>query len=193
LLLSSEKKNFLLTWHAIIPLKSRGERKTRLAARLSEVERHALTETMFAHVAAVVRATPGITAITVLSDALPPGWDGALATDKGRGLNSELAELTEQLGGDPLLIIHADLPLLCEADVAAMLDAAQRGSAIAPDRHASGTNALALRYPTSFTFAFGPDSFARHRMAAGGDAQIVQRRGLAFDIDTPADLDAVRV
>ena len=180
-----------MNWQAIIPLKSRGERKTRLAARLTEAERHALTETMFAHVASIVRATPGIAAITVLSDVSPPGWDGAFATDKGRGLNSELVELAQHLGG-PLLIIHADLPLLCEADVAAMLDAAERGHAIAPDRHAGGTNALALRDPTSFTFAFGPESFARHCAAAGGDAQIVTRRGLAFDIDTPADLDAMR-
>jgi len=180
-----------LNWQAIIPLKSRGERKTRLAARLSAAERHALAEAMFAHVASIVRATPGIAAITVLSGAPPPGWDGTLETDKGRGLNSELTELAQQLGG-PLLVIHADLPLLCEADVAAMLEAGQHGYAIAPDRHETGTNALALRDPTAFAFAFGPGSFARHRTAAGDDAQIVARRGLAFDIDTPADLDAVR-
>jgi 2-phospho-L-lactate guanylyltransferase len=181
-----------LTWQAIIPLKGRGERKTRLAARLSEAERLVLTETMFAHVASVVRATPGITAITVLSDACPPGWQGALATDRGRGLNSELGELVGHLGGDSLLIIHADLPLLDEDDVAAMLDAGQSGCAIAPDRHATGTNALALRNCAAFPFAFGQGSFVRHRAAAGSLAKIVTRPGLEFDIDTPADLDAMR-
>jgi 2-phospho-L-lactate guanylyltransferase len=181
-----------LNWQAVIPLKSRGERKTRLATLLNETERLALTETMFAHVASVVRATPGISAVTVLSDAPPPGWHGALAVDKGRGLNSELGEFASQLGGGPLLVIHADLPLLAQADVTAMLDAGQTGYAIAPDRHATGTNALALRNCAAFPFAFGPASFARHRAAAGTNAQIVTRRGLEFDIDTPSDLDAVR-
>ncbi len=189
---SSEKKCFLLTWQAVIPLKTSAARKTRLAPRLNETERRALTETMFAHVAAIVAATPGIACVTVLSDAPPPGWHGALAVDKGRGLNSELEEFARGHGGSKLLIVHADLPLLCEDDVAALLQAGESGCAIAPDRHATGTNALALRNSTAFPLAFGPGSFAHHRAAAGTDARIVIRRGLAFDIDTPADLDAVK-
>jgi 2-phospho-L-lactate guanylyltransferase (CobY/MobA/RfbA family) len=63
--------------------------------------------------------------------------------------------------------------------------------AIAPDRAGTGTNGLALRPPDALGFAFGTDSLAAHREAAG-DAGValveVHRPGLAFDLDTPADL-----
>jgi 2-phospho-L-lactate guanylyltransferase len=87
------------------------------------------------------------------------------------------------------LVIHADLPLLSVDDIAALLTGDGASSAIAPDRHGSGTNALALVEPRGFDFAFGPNSFTRHCVAARG-ARIVTRLGLGLDIDTAADLDA---
>jgi 2-phospho-L-lactate guanylyltransferase (CobY/MobA/RfbA family) len=63
--------------------------------------------------------------------------------------------------------------------------------AIAPDRAGSGTNGLALTPPDVIAFRFGIGSCAAHLGAAreaGVPAVEVHRPGLAFDLDTPADL-----
>jgi 2-phospho-L-lactate guanylyltransferase len=65
------------------------------------------------------------------------------------------------------------------------------GVAIAPDRRGTGTNGLALHPPNAIPFRFGADSFAAHQEAAHAadlSVAVVQRRGLAFDLDTPDDL-----
>ena len=126
----------------------------------------------------------------MLSDLCPDEWKGRFFPDEGRGLNAELGALVGKLARQPLLVIHADLPLLALEDIAALLTEAESGCAIAPDREGGGTNAIALRDPTGFEFAFGPRSFARHLAAGGVGARVVRRTGLAMDIDTPDDLDA---
>ena len=123
----------------------------------------------------------------------PVAWPGtAWLADRGAGLNAELDRILATLE-KPLLVIHADLPLLAAADVRALIAAAEaHGAAIAPDRASVGTNAIALfaRTPASFGFAFGDASFARHRLILPG-AAIVRRRGLALDVDTLDDLAAI--
>lgn len=125
----------------------------------------------------------------VLSERPPAGWRGSWAADHGHGLNQELAVARAAIGPVPLLIIHGDLPLLAPDDVCVLLEAALRsGLALAPDRHGTGTNALAIQDGRPFAFSFGPDSFRQH--AAQGEAAIVERPGLALDVDTAGDLDA---
>ena len=81
------------------------------------------------------------------------------------------------------------LPLLSADDFATLIDAAsEAGAAIAPDHARTGTNALALTDATALQPAFGPSSFALHRTLLP-HAAVVERPGLALDIDTPADLD----
>ena len=92
-----------------------------------------------------------------------------------------------------LVVLHGDLPNLAADDVAALIDAAAGGPAvaIAPDRLGTGTNGLALRPPGVIGFRFGAGSFAAHRaeaQTAGVDPAVVVRPGLAFDLDTPEDL-----
>ena len=65
------------------------------------------------------------------------------------------------------------------------------GVAIAPDRAGHGTNGLALRPLDAIAFRFGVESHAAHLAeaeAAGVPLVEVHRPGLAFDLDTPADL-----
>jgi 2-phospho-L-lactate guanylyltransferase len=90
-------------------------------------------------------------------------------------------------------VLHGDLPNLTAGDVQALLAAAEEGRsvAIAPDRAGSGTNGLALRPPDIIGFRFGAGSMAAHReeaLAAGIEPRLVERDGLAFDLDTPQDL-----
>ena len=179
-----------MNWTAIIPLKPAGERKTRLAARLSQTERLQLGGLLFAHVASVLQQVGEIGRIVLLSGAAPRDWSGDWRLDGGRGLNPELQAARAAIDG-PLLVIHADLPLVVAADISALLSAAEAaGCAIAPDRHGAGTNALALHDQRAFSFGFGPGSFARHARQAGTHCHFVRRPGLALDIDTPDDLDA---
>jgi 2-phospho-L-lactate guanylyltransferase len=68
------------------------------------------------------------------------------------------------------------------------------GMVIAPS-HDGGTNALLLRPPQAIAYAFGEDSFARHRaMAAAAElaCHTYHSSTLALDIDHPEDLLATK-
>lgn len=176
-------------WHAIVPLKSPQDRKSRLG--LAHADRLALTDRMVAHVLQTLTAVPEIGTVTILS---PEPWpDHHWLPDTGRGLNVELT-LARALWLDrAVLIVHGDLPEVREDDIRQLIAAAANGVvAIATDRHGSGTNAIALPRGVALEFAFGPGSLQAHLNAAPG-ARVVRARGLAHDIDTPADLAAARI
>ena len=119
-----------------------------------------------------------------------------LVVQRGMGLNAGLEQARREAiaeGISTLVILHGDLPNLGTDDVAALLDALPeaRGVAIAPDRAGTGTNGLALRPPDAIALRFGVGSFVAHvaeAEAAGMALSEVHRPGLAFDLDTPADL-----
>ena len=173
-------------WTAIIPINLGRDCKTRLAERLSRDARDQLVEAMARHVTGQVRAAAAIESIVVLSPAKPAFADVRWLEDLGRGLNNELAPAFES---GRVVVIHADLPLLQTSELEALLLNADRcGAAIAPDRAGTGTNALALADPRPFTPSFGEGSFARHRLLLP-TAAVIERPGLALDVDTPEDLD----
>ena len=181
-------------WTAIVPIKPCSMRKTRLAGALDVADRTALTQWMLCKVLDVLAATPGVARVQVLAVEPPPGWSGGWTIDRGRGLNLELDAACAAAAG-PVMVVFPDLPGLCTGDVTALADAAKgRGIAIAPDRHGRGTNALALASMHGprgdFRMGFGPQSLARHSGRAGMRGTLVNRPGLALDIDTPADLAA---
>lgn len=176
-----------MNWTALVPLKHGAERKTRLAGVLMREQRIAMTETMAALLLSCLREVDAIGRTVLLAPAPMAGvtW----RADGGRGVNGELAAYRAEHPREALLVIHPDLPDVTPSDIAALLAATADGRiAIAPDRHGTGTNALALPAGAAIGFAFGPDSCARHRAAAGNRAAIVERHGLAFDIDEPEDL-----
>lgn len=173
-------------WTAVVPLNLGRDCKTRLADRLSRRERDRLVEAMADHVIAQVHAAAAITRIVLLSPEVPPFAGVDWAQDFGRGLNAEIAAL---LGRERVVIIHADLPLLGADDIGALIAAAEAaGAAIAPDRAGTGTNGLALADAAHIVPCFGEGSFALH-LALLPHAAIVERAGLAHDIDTPDDFD----
>ena len=109
------------------------------------------------------------------------------------GLDSAAGRLVEVAGGRPWGIVFADLPLLEESDVLALVDGADTDAVVAPSID-GGTNAILGHSPIDF--AYGPGSFARHlhRLRARSPVSVVVRRGLALDLDSPSDLDhAVRM
>ena len=70
----------------------------------------------------------------------------------------------------------------------------ERYVAIVPDRHGTGTNALALSPPDAIVPSFGEGSCARHIAAArasGVAYNVEELPSLALDLDTPADVVAL--
>jgi 2-phospho-L-lactate guanylyltransferase len=183
----------------IVPHRGLAAAKTRLAPVLDDAEREALAKRLLEQVLRVAHEACGDVVVISPSQALSPLVTAAgvrLVVQRGLGLNAGLEQARDEAMADgvtTLLVLHGDLPNLGADDVAALLDALPEGRAvaIAPDRAGSGTNGLALRPPEAIGFRFGVGSFDAHRQAAA-DAGVplveVHRPGLAFDLDTPADL-----
>lgn len=181
-----------MTVRALVPIKALGEAKSRLADVLAPHERKGLMLGMLAHVVATVKRAGIVDEIVLLGSGGSPAFpDVRSMQDGGEGLNADLARAAARLQGTSvLLVIAADLPDLDAGDVAALhAAAAAHGIAIAPDHRGAGTNALGFRTPASIPFAFGSGSRARHVEAAGPAHVIVDRPGLAYDIDDRAGLD----
>ena len=183
----------------IVPHRGLAAAKTRLTPVLDDAEREALAQRLLDRVLRVAHGACSDVVVITPSAALEPLVSGAgarLVVQRGMGLNAGLEQARREALADDigtLLILHGDLPNLAPADIAALLDAVPQpaGVAIAPDRAGRGTNALALRPPDAIGFRFGVGSFAAHRAeaeVAGVPIVEVHRPGLAFDLDTPADL-----
>lgn len=173
-------------WRVVVPVKQGRYGKTRLGSMLGDEARSSLAERMVAHVLGVLHGYFDRSQITILSPRCPKGWGGGWTRDEGRGLNPELSAWWTAQGDTPILIIHADLPLLTEADVLALLNAAEQGAALATDRTGQGTNALAIADGRPLDLCFGENSRARH-CDQYPDMAVLQREGLMADLDTPDD------
>jgi 2-phospho-L-lactate guanylyltransferase len=183
----------------IVPHRGLGSAKTRLAPVLDADERMDLARRLLAGVLRAAREAVGDMVVISPAAELQPLVEEAgarLVVQRGMGLNQGLdqARAAALADGVELLgVLHGDLPNLSGDDVRALLAAAgePRAVAIAPDRGGTGTNGLALRPPEIIGFRFGVGSLAAHReeaLAAGVEPVMVQRAGLAFDLDTPEDL-----
>jgi 2-phospho-L-lactate guanylyltransferase len=183
----------------IVPHRGLPAAKTRLAPVLDPDERIALARDLLSGVLRVARQAAEDVVVISPAAALEPiaAEAGArLVVQRGLGLNEGLDQARADAirdGVDLLVVLHGDLPNLSPEDIHALAVAidGERAVAIAPDRNGTGTNGMALRPPEVISFLFGGGSFARHvaaAEAAGLVPAIVQRPGLAFDLDTPEDL-----
>lgn len=130
----------------------------------------------------------------VVEDEVESGQSAAASA----GVRRALAE-----GIERVLCVPGDCPALDPAELDALLDAADAEPAgpgapavlVVPDRHGTGTNGLLLTPPDAIAPAFGPGSCARHQAlarAAGIAARVERPASLLLDIDTGADLAALR-
>jgi 2-phospho-L-lactate/phosphoenolpyruvate guanylyltransferase len=188
---------------AVVPVKDLQGTKSRLAPILDPGARAGLTLYMMGRVVAAIRSS-GVEDVCVVSpdrivlnEAQRRG--ATPLVQESRGLNPALEEgrlRALEFGASTLLILPADLPLLDEDDVRAVLQAAEGHSVvISPDGAQSGTNALLTRPPGAMPFAFGPDSFEAHLEAArsrGLAFKVCERSHLAFDLDTAGDLACLK-
>jgi 2-phospho-L-lactate/phosphoenolpyruvate guanylyltransferase len=188
-----------MTTRVIVPHRGLDASKSRLSPVLSPDERGDLAAHLLRRVLRIARrAVPDVVVISPSADLgeLVEADGARLLVQRGMGLNAGLDQAREAAvaeGVETLVVLHGDLPELDVPDVQALIGAVppEGGVAIAPDRGGSGTNGLALRPPGVIPFRFGVGSLAAHREAArtaGASIVIVERPGLAFDLDTPDDL-----
>jgi 2-phospho-L-lactate guanylyltransferase len=188
---------------AILPIKSFGAAKQRLAGMLGSGSRRALAQAMFLDVLASLRRSSAIDSIAVVTgdlaaESAAAGRGTMILPDEREQGQSAAAEIgieyALRCGYERALLVPGDTPLLATADLADLLDrsaADELGIAIVPDRHGTGTNALLLSPPDAIAPSFGPQSLERHIAAAqasGRPHRVEQTQSLLFDVDTPEDM-----
>jgi len=179
--------------HVLVPIKSFRNAKVRLAGALPPSERAALARRMAARVLAAAGALPTAVVcddVDVASFAEARG--ASVIWRPGLGLNAAVADgvarLTADHGAIEVIVAHADLPL---ADDLTRL-AGFAGITFVPDRRDDGTNVLCLPTGMTFSFSYGPGSFARHREEADRlqlPYRVLRDPRLGWDVDVPADLE----
>jgi 2-phospho-L-lactate guanylyltransferase len=192
---------------ALVPTKGFERGKSRLAAVLPRAERTMLARDLFEHVITVLRASPTIDAIAVVSDspevreiARRRGAVPLADAEASRGLaevvDRALAEL-ERLGATSVMICMSDLPDLAIEDVTTVSSRMDEADVVlAPDLAQRGTNVVAIKPATALPSCLGhEDSLRRHQKRAqslGLTVGIELRHGLGFDVDEPSDLERLR-
>ena len=189
---------------AIIPMKDLEEAKSRLAPRLSQGQRRALALNVLEHVVrqasraslASVWVVGGGSVVRCLAERNGVQWQ----EDETAGLNDCLSEsfaLASQQGLAPLYL-PGDLALLDWPEIQTLTKFLRPGTelVVCPDERSEGTNALLLPPGSVFQPLLGPGSFRRHLESAQGlglEAAIYNSPGLAFDLDTPGDLEELEM
>lgn len=182
---------------ALVPTRSPGAGKSRLAPGLDVAQRAALGTAMLGDVVAVLEASPVDRVVVAAAGhgaveaATALGVDVLHDPPRARGLDDAVAAAVGRLPtGSHVLVVMADLPSLCPTDVAALL-AADAEVVVAPTDD-GGTGGLLRRPADVMGTAYGPGSGGRHaRLAAarGRSSEVVQLPGFARDIDTWDDLE----
>lgn len=186
---------------AIVPVATFENAKSRLGRILDAEERQDLTERLLTRTVEAALALPRLEDVLVVSpdrEVLQRAAELGARTlrQRSRGLNAGLDEGRADVvagGAEALLVLPIDLAFISAETISEVLEplaTAERVVALVTDRHATGTNALALRPADVIGFSFGPGSRAAHRAAAeAAGARFLEVDGpLTFDIDTPADL-----
>lgn len=198
----SEDRRGPRRWSVVLARDPRGA-KTRLKELLSEEDRALLVMAMLEDVLDAVRSSRSADILVATeSEAvrdLARRYGAADIVTSARGTNEAARDAlgaAAAAGVARTAVLPSDLPALRGEDVTAMFDRPTQADGravvtIAPDRHRRGTNALVLEPPGALTPLFGPDSFDAHRQAAeesGAQMLILDRPGLALDIDTADDV-----
>jgi 2-phospho-L-lactate guanylyltransferase len=199
---------------AILPVKRFASAKSRLGEAVADELRGRLARAMVADVLQALAQCPAIETTIVVSNepSLPETVraHGALliedSAEQGQSAAVSLGvqhALADRFGR--VLCVPGDCPALDPAELDALLAASPAGAAdapndsgslvIVPDRHGTGTNGLLLSPPNAISPSFGPGSCERHRKLAreaGVACRVEQPSSLLLDIDTGADLAALR-
>ena len=183
----------------IVPIKDLSQAKQRLSGVLSPLSRAGLVMAMLQDLLSAASAVDGCRIWLIASDdvILDIGRSfGAhvIREPISRGYNEAVAHALATMSAEaPVAVLPGDLPLATSSEIAALTAPLDKTPTIriASARDGCGTNGLFLSQPRLLSPAFGTGSFSRHTRASraiGVQPEHVRAPGLAFDIDTPADL-----
>ena len=194
---------------AILPVKRFDRAKSRLGESVADALRGQLARAMVADVLSALGRAAEIERTYVVS--CEPSM-AQTAREHGALLVADRQELGQSAavtlgvqraladGMQRVLCIPGDCPALDPRELDALLAPGRPGAAdaevvIVPDRHGTGTNGLMLCPPDAIEPGFGAASCERHRALAreaGVSCRVERPASLLLDIDTGADLDALR-
>lgn len=185
----------------VIPVRGLTGSKSRLAPMFGEYQRQLLVHEMLVGMLSQIPDGADVAVITrntaAVSD-LAPDVQVIAQSEDSPGLNGSLQQAliqAREAGYADMLMLPGDLPLVTRHEIEDLLH--EEGIIVlAGDRDQEGTNGLRLptRFADSFTFGMGTHSFVHHLAEArlhGTAAITVYHRGLAHDLDTPDDWDAL--
>jgi 2-phospho-L-lactate guanylyltransferase len=189
---------------AVLPVKRFAAAKQRLAPGIGNAHRAELAAAMLADVLEAIGAARSVERTIVVSsepraEELAAASGAELVPDPDEGGHSDAAlagiARARELGAERAVLLPIDCPLLEPRELERLLTGMpERYVAIVPDRHGTGTNALALAPPDAIEPSFGEGSCARHvaaARAAGVPFGVEELPSLALDLDTPADVVAL--
>jgi 2-phospho-L-lactate guanylyltransferase len=189
---------------AVLPVKRFDAAKQRLAAGIDEERRRELAAAMVADVLDAIGEARSIERLIVVSgdpiaQELAANTGAEVVPDPEDAGHVEAAQAgiarAEAEGAERVALLAGDCPLLDPRELDRLLTGVP-GSyvGIVPDRHGTGTNALALSPPGAIVPAFGEGSRARHvalAREAGIPFGVEELASLGLDLDTPADVIAL--
>lgn len=178
----------------LIPAKSLGAAKLRLAGELTAEARRRLGLAMLRDVLGATSpwslrfiVTPDPEVEEVARD-----FGCRIVADSGRGLNRAIEAGTAaavRAGVGSLLVLPSDVPLVRADDVASIFSL--RAEIVVVRSQDGGTTGLLRRPPDALACSFGPNSAARHEAAArraGLEVACIELPSLRLDVDDGEDL-----
>jgi len=185
----------------LLPVKDFKDSKQRLVPALDATARARLAQAMLRDVLSVLtraRAPQRVVVFTaaeeVMELARPFGFD-IVFEGSVDGHSAAVNQMVEGLSATSsrILSIAADLPRLAPSEIDFAFNAASEPITFIPSRDWTGTNGVLFIPPARIAMEYGQGSFRRHlskARAAGIRSDVMDLPGIAFDIDTPEDLQA---
>ena len=188
--------------HAVVPVKSLRQSKTRLSVILMPKERSALILAMLRDVLKALTSSLVCRVCLVASDRivrnLADGYKVTYHQEKRRGLNTAIGQGVKwciKHGAEAVLIVPADIPMITSEDINRIirLGTEHKCIVISPSLN-GGTNALLQKPPGVIPLHFGTDSYMKHvNQASFGGISLKSywSKRIAVDIDGLNDLAAL--
>ena len=185
----------------LLPVKDFKDSKQRLVPALDATARARLAQAMLRDVLSVLaraRAPQRVVVFTaaeeVMEMARPFGFNIILEGSVD-GHSAAVNQMVDELSATSsrILSIAADLPRLVPSEIDFAFNAASEPITFIPSRDWTGTNGVLFIPPARIAMEYGQGSFRRHlskARAAGIRSDVIDLPGIAFDIDTPEDLQA---
>jgi|SRR6266404_2508294 2-phospho-L-lactate/phosphoenolpyruvate guanylyltransferase len=185
----------------LLPVKDFSNAKQRLAPSLDAETRAGLARAMLCDVLSVLahsRVPDRIVVFTASDEVIKMASAFGFGVAVERSVDGHSAAVNQMVTelsstASRILSIAGDLPKLEPHEIDFVLTSVSDPITILPSRDWTGTNGVVFIPPARINMEYGEGSFRRHvskAAAAGHTADVLNIPGIAFDIDTPADLQA---